>query len=767
MAVNDRKSKGRTEDTLKESEQRFRLLSELTNEGIVLHNKGRIVFANDQYYQMCGYKPEELDGINFVEKTLTPESVKIAKRKIAEGSTGSYEAIKKTKDGREFPVEIHVGITNYNGEQVRAAVIRDLSAQKKAEKVLRASEEKYRMLFNEMISGFALREIIFDDQGKPVDARILDVNPAYEQITGLKKEKVIGKTVLEVLPETESYWFENFAKVSSTGKPIQFENYHQGLDKHFFVSAFKFKENQVAIHFMDITDRKKAEIKLKNARKDLKKRVEKRTTELAKINEQMRQEIEQRKLAEEALGESELKYRTFFDVSSDAIFLETTDGRILDCNAAACDMLGYTKKELTKLKVADIVPRDIAKTLPDIIKKQLSTGGIFIEAFSKRKNGQIFPVEVSTRLIELGEEQLVFAHLRDITKRKKAAMKLEAERQRFFTVLDEMPAFIYLEAPDHSVRFANRYFIERFGDYEGKKCYELLKGIKEPCEECPALKVFEKRQAQEWESGEFRDGSIYQIYDYPFTDVDGSFLVLELGIDITKRKQAESEMRRLSSRILNTQEEERRRIAFELHDDLGQDLTVLKLHIDSILRKLSKDEQRIVNAFENVRKEVSNTIEKIRRISRDLSPSVLVDLGLNAALRWMLESFAKHSEIKISKNIIDLKNLFSGDQEINIYRIFQEILTNIGKHARASWISVRVTKDTDQVFFRIEDNGAGFDINEVNNRYAPEKGLGLAAMDERVKMLEGQFDIVSRMGVGTTINFAIPIDNPPLSDTTK
>jgi PAS domain S-box-containing protein len=529
-----------------------------------------------------------------------------------------------------------------NSRQIRTTVT-DISDRVQTRELLHQSEEKYRLLFNEMISGYALHEIIFDSNGKPVDSLILEVNKTIEWHTGIKRDQIIGKTVREVLPGTEQEWFEKFAEVVITGNPIQFENYHQQLDKHLMVSAFRLQEGQIAATFTDITDRRRFQKELQKAHDELERRVEARTADLALTNEQLQQEIEERKQAEKALSESELRYRTLFEVSTDAIFLETLEGHILHCNTTACKMFGYTKEELTGLAVADLVPEDVAKTLPDIIKKQISTGAIFIETINKRKGGHVFPVEVRTQLITLGEEQLIFAHVHDIT----------------------------------------------------------------------------------------------------------------------DRKQAESELRRLSSRLLNAQEDERRRIAFELHDELGQDLTVLKLHIDSIKRKLHQDQSALHKAFEEVLLEITQTIEKVRRISRDLSPSVLVDLGLNAALRGMLKTFAKHSNIEISTDIQDTKNLFSSEQQIAVYRIFQEIITNISKHAHASKVSIVGKKKSSKVIFRVKDNGIGFDIEEINARHAPEKGLGLAAMAERAKMLDGHFEISSQVNSGTIVAFEVPIDSSP------
>ena len=111
----------------------------------------------------------------------------------------------------------------------------------------------------------------------------------------------------------------------------------------------------------------------------------------------------------------------------------------------------------------------------------------------------------------------------------------------------------------------------------------------------------------------------------------------------------------------------------------------------------------------------------MRRISRDLSPSVLVDLGLNAALRGMLKSFAKHSNIKISADIPNTKNVFSSEQQIAVYRIFQEIITNISKHAHATKVLIVGKKENSKVFFKVKDNGVGFDIDQINAMYAPKK----------------------------------------------
>jgi signal transduction histidine kinase len=213
----------------------------------------------------------------------------------------------------------------------------------------------------------------------------------------------------------------------------------------------------------------------------------------------------------------------------------------------------------------------------------------------------------------------------------------------------------------------------------------------------------------------------------------------------------------LSSHLLTAQERERRRISLELHDELGQSLTVLKLQLRSIETTLNKEQSALKEDCEKTLQYVDQIIENIRRLSRDLSPSILEDLGLTAALQWLIEDFAKHSSIKVDVDMSVLDNLFSDDAQIIIYRIFQEAFTNIGKHAQANTVAVVVKKKESSVHFQIRDDGKGFDIKQIEARYPTERSLGLLAMDERARMLEGQLVVYGQKGKGTRITFTVPI----------
>lgn len=238
----------------------------------------------------------------------------------------------------------------------------------------------------------------------------------------------------------------------------------------------------------------------------------------------------------------------------------------------------------------------------------------------------------------------------------------------------------------------------------------------------------------------------------------------QLRREIAERNAAEMALREtgerlhiLSSHLLTAQERERRRISLELHDELGQSLTVLKLQLRSIKSRLKDKGDTLHDNCEQVLQYTDQIIENVRRLSRDLSPSILEDLGLTAALRRLSQDFAKHSQIDIDLQIPDIDHLFSQDRQIIIYRIFQEAFNNVEKHAQATGLSAVVQKNDGQVNFRIEDNGRGFEAEKLASRYPTERSLGLMAMDERARMLGGVLRIDSTPGKGTTLILSIPV----------
>jgi signal transduction histidine kinase len=184
----------------------------------------------------------------------------------------------------------------------------------------------------------------------------------------------------------------------------------------------------------------------------------------------------------------------------------------------------------------------------------------------------------------------------------------------------------------------------------------------------------------------------------------------------------------------------------------------MKHRLRSIEREVAEQQPSLRKECEEASRFIDETIESVRRLSRDLSPSILEDLGLSAALRWLLNSFAERQSIQISFDVDGIDGLFSQETQTNLYRISQEALTNIGKHAEASRIRLAVQKNEKHVSFVVEDNGKGFDVSLVGSRLSHEKGMGLAAMAERAHMLGATFHIRSQLGEGTKISLKIPLE---------
>ena len=233
---------------------------------------------------------------------------------------------------------------------------------------------------------------------------------------------------------------------------------------------------------------------------------------------------------------------------------------------------------------------------------------------------------------------------------------------------------------------------------------------------------------------------------------------IELDEMTKELRKSEDSLRRLSSDLLHVQENERRRIAFELHDELGQSMAALKLQVGAISRKLGISPiEKIQEECQEMRQNIIDIIENVRRLARDLSPVVLDDLGLQAAIEYLVNNFSKLYNIDIWHKTTDINHLFDEESQRIIYRILQEALTNIGKHSQADNVSLMLEEKERQVYFTIRDNGKGFNVSDTLQKIDADRGMGLATMSERVRILGGKLDIQSRIGGGTIITFSTPI----------
>jgi PAS domain S-box-containing protein len=236
-----------------------------------------------------------------------------------------------------------------------------------------------------------------------------------------------------------------------------------------------------------------------------------------------------------------------------------------------------------------------------------------------------------------------------------------------------------------------------------------------------------------------------------------------LELEIKERQQmaealqkSEEGLRSLASQLLTAQETERGRLARELHDDLGQTLLFLRMQLNGILRRYSH-ELKLRQSLEEASAYLLGAIDKVRGLSKDLSPPIQGRVGLEQTLRELLAEFKRFHdhEMTIEVELDEINGLLPEEANIVIYRITQEFLANVHKHSEATRVRVLIKVLPEKVRITLADNGKGFDLEEIKSRPREQRGLGLASMEERLRMLGSRFKLASRPGKGTRLYFEI------------
>ena len=261
--------------------------------------------------------------------------------------------------------------------------------------------------------------------------------------------------------------------------------------------------------------------------------------------------VTERKRADEALRLTQAS----IDGAAEMVAWFRPDGSVHYVNDATCRTLGYSREELLKMNALDFSPGFTREQYEEHWKEVRARKSFTLQPVHRRKDGSTYTAEVLVNHVAYGGQEFILAYGRDITERKQAEAALRenaerqraleaavAERQRFLDVLETLPAMICLLTPDHHVAFANRSFREKFGESQGRHCYEYCFGLSEPCEFCESYQVLKTGKSHHWEV-KTPDGSVIDAYDFPFTDVDGSPMILEMDVDITAYRRTEEALK--------------------------------------------------------------------------------------------------------------------------------------------------------------------------------------------------------------------------------
>ena len=393
----------------KQAEEKINLLAQAiksTGEGISITDlDNNILYVNDSFLSMFGYREEELIGrhISIVRSENNPEPF-IEEVRISTIKRGwSGELINKKKDGTEFPIYLNTSsvIDEQGKPYALVGITRDITERKLFQESLQKSEAKYRKLFTEMKSAFALNEIVLNGEGKFIDFITVEVNGAFEKLLDLKRENVIGKKAGEILPPAEfDKLIKIFSPLAAEGRSINFKIFSLATQKHFEGNAYCPGPGKFAVFFSDATDKIKAE---------------------------------------NLLMESEERYRTLFDISPDSIYVHRND-RILYANSSGLRLLGAESfDQLADISVLSLVHPDNRQTVTGRINKVKFEGESLprINEKFKRMDGTYVDVEVAAGPVVIDGQPASLVVARDITERKLAEEKLMAYRENLENLVNE------------------------------------------------------------------------------------------------------------------------------------------------------------------------------------------------------------------------------------------------------------------------------------------------------------------------------------------
>lgn len=440
------------------------------------------------------------------------------------------------------------------------------------------------------------------------------------------------------------------------------------------------------------------------------------------------------------------------------------EGIIVTANTMCSNMFGYDGELLAGKNLSILLPQKSkskhAEHIQSFFKLPLSrTLGSGLEFYGKKKNGDLFPIEVSLGSYTTDQGMLAMAFIADITSRVEAEKELINERNFSDTLIDTVNALISVQSADGSIVRINKEY-ERVMEFKaeklmGKRPWENPSLSKESKES--AKDMFEKiiSSENEYELEELWTGNVNNrliLWTNTILRNDDESLkyVIRTGIDITENKNTE---RNLLNAVMEGQENERKRLSRELHDGLAPMLSSVKNNLEVVAPVVEELAGKHRRYFNDSMSQLNAAMDEIRTMSRDLMPRTLEDFGLVSALKELCDRTTRISKMEIEFYKSEFKQRLAGNIEIGLYRIAQELLNNAVKHSKATQLKVQLVKHSKSVVLSVEDNGKGFSVNSPQG-----KGLGLKNIMSRVKSLNGFLEFDSRPEEGTSVTIEIPLE---------
>ncbi len=704
-----------SEEALKISNERFELVTKATNEAILDWNVDTSsIWGNDSYQKI------------FMEQEVAPFDFEIFLSKLHPDDELSFrEVFKEALTQRKNSIEASFRFKNLHPDylvlEVKAyllyndvgrvyrvlGAIRDITQATKYQQHIELAKSLSDNIINSLPGIFYL----FNSEGK-----YYRWNKNMETITGYSAEAIQNNSpFLFFKPEQHAYLAQKIGEVFTTGSS---EMETELLTKSGEVIPYYF--NGVQIDY-------EGETCLVGTGIDISERVK----------------------SQQRLKESEEKFRLLVEQAADGIYTTDKMGFLKNVNSRMAGITGYTEAELLTMNILDILIINNPAAYFNFYNEDL------IEFEARKKDGNLINIEINAKKLSDDYYQGV---LRDITERRKVEEELKNSAIKYRLLFNEnpMPMFM-LDLPGENFIDVNNAAIKFYGYSKSEFLKMSMVDLK------PKLMLetsIDINRNSYWvhslKSGHLVSLSIIShhiIYeDKP--------VKLILARDISETKMAEDklknsheQLRQLAMHMEKLREAERTHMAREIHDELGQQLTGLKMDISWLNKKIKTEDEAIQSKLKDTISLIDKTVITVRKIATDLRPSILDDLGLIAAMEWQSEEFQKRSEIKtnFTSNVSQLN--IASELATGLFRIYQESLTNILRHAAAAEVNSDLQLNNNNIKLTITDNGKGFIMENIESK----KTLGLLGMKERITLLGGNYEIKSTPGEGTSIIINLPL----------
>lgn len=777
-------------EALRASQQRYSAFAAATFEGIVESRAGRIVACNEQFAQMAGWTVPGLLGKEITD-LVAPEDRTRVSANIAANIASVIEHRMVRQDGSHIVVEAR-GRPVASGETHRFTALRDITERKRAEERVARLTRLYAVLsrVNEAIVRVHDRLELYRDICRIVAEAGQFALVWIGEVEGRRVvPRAASGSAVDYLDDVQVE-IDGPLALGPTGRAIRL-NQHS-VNDDFAINPTMAPWREAARRYglrasasfpLRLLDTTVGAVTLyastPNAFDDEDVGL---LDALAADLSYALDALERNRLRSEAaeqLRQSEERFRVIAASTPDHLFVQDRDLRY---RLIVNPQLGMSEDDLLGRTDYEILGPNDAEKLTGLKRRVLATGTplhLELPVTSLAGTTEYFEGSYVPRRDANGAVDGVIGYFRNVTERRrvedalqrseeerKVAEAVRDERQRLFQVLETLPAMICLLTADHHVAFANRAFRAEFGEANGRRCFDYCFGRSEPCEFCESYRVLESGRPHHWEITTPR-GTVISVNDLPFTDTDGTPMILEMDLDITESRRSEqalrdaherlakraAQLRVLAGELTLSEQRERRRLAAFLHDHLQQLLVAAKYRAAALAQGGFGASSSAAGEIEQL---LDTAIFEARSLTAEISPPTVRGGGLPADMAWLVRWTADKHGLRVDLAVADDLPDLPQDVRVLLFESVRELLFNAAKHANVRSLQLEVGRTPEPgIRITVTDQGEGFDPGEIKKTGEASGKFGLVSIQERLDLLGGSMTIESARGKGSRFTLTV------------